>query len=361
MFVGGIMNYEDVEQLLENFAKLPQRSKIEKTIFSIGGRGYYENPTTDLLSFFCDDAGDHGLGSLVLGALIDCLPEKYQSIDRSLNGTTPGREITTSSGRIDLLLRGEQWVMVLENKIFHHQNNPFEDYKNWINANYADATHKVFIILSPYGGEYRESWEIITYKAFITNIKARLSENFVAQPLNKWAILLREFLLHLEGVMYKDSLNNESVSFIFENFSSILELEKLKKAAINEYQQNIQKKLSKELNRNIVTNLHHWRGGYPAMRFKIEGWKTFSDVVLYLHDDAHKVGINFYINIGDDTNTKKADSCVNTDVCDSFWFEQNNKYRGYHYSTEFAFDSFDDIISAVGQRLLEIDKYEQLL
>ena len=33
----------------------------ELTVFSVGGRGYYENPTTDLLAFFLRPDAEHGL------------------------------------------------------------------------------------------------------------------------------------------------------------------------------------------------------------------------------------------------------------------------------------------------------------
>ena len=42
----------------------------EKTFFSIGGRGYYEDPTSDVLAFYLDPNEEHGLGDLVLQSLV---------------------------------------------------------------------------------------------------------------------------------------------------------------------------------------------------------------------------------------------------------------------------------------------------
>jgi len=55
------MDYENLKQKLEE-AKSFFQPEIEKTIFSVGGRGYYENPISDILAFFFNPQEVHGLG-----------------------------------------------------------------------------------------------------------------------------------------------------------------------------------------------------------------------------------------------------------------------------------------------------------
>ncbi len=45
----------------------------EPTIFSIGGRGYYENVNTDMLAFFMDPNQPHGLGDQILECFFEAL------------------------------------------------------------------------------------------------------------------------------------------------------------------------------------------------------------------------------------------------------------------------------------------------
>jgi hypothetical protein len=127
---------------------------VEANILSIGGRGYYENPTTDVLSFFLNDKGDHDLGSLVLSSLIDLLPDNHKDIDQYLINY-PEREVYTytGKGRIDLILEGQDWVITIENKIFNTQSNPYEDYERYIDERFTDKT-KIFIVLSPQNFAY---------------------------------------------------------------------------------------------------------------------------------------------------------------------------------------------------------------
>ncbi|MFW8079771.1 PD-(D/E)XK nuclease family protein, partial [Klebsiella pneumoniae] len=100
-----------------------------------GARGHYENPVSDLLAFFIDPDAPHGLNTLVLGALLECLPAH---VDASLL-SPPAREVMTQKGtRIDLLLESKEWAMVLENKIWHQLNNPFNDYSGYLEQKHPD-------------------------------------------------------------------------------------------------------------------------------------------------------------------------------------------------------------------------------
>lgn len=63
----------NVESLAKILKRLPVQIERESTIFSIGARGHFENPTTEVLAFFCDSAGEHGLGDLVLSSLFEAI------------------------------------------------------------------------------------------------------------------------------------------------------------------------------------------------------------------------------------------------------------------------------------------------
>ena len=46
-------NEGDFAELIKEVTKI-ELPDLEKTIFSIGGRGHYENPTSDILAFYLD-------------------------------------------------------------------------------------------------------------------------------------------------------------------------------------------------------------------------------------------------------------------------------------------------------------------
>ena len=65
-------NEGDFAELIKEVTKI-ELPDLEKTIFSIGCRGHYENPTSDILAFYLDPEAEHQLGSLVLDSLFSAL------------------------------------------------------------------------------------------------------------------------------------------------------------------------------------------------------------------------------------------------------------------------------------------------
>ena len=352
---------ERIQPLLAEFKKLEPVEVAEPTIFSIGSKGYYENPTTDILAFFCDSNGPHLLGDTALRALLSCLPEDYRSLDSSLT-EAPEREVKTQVGkRIDLLLESTDWVMVLENKIYHQQNNPFDDYESFVqeeqNQNRFEGKQVIFVVLSPTGEVLPSGWHGISYPSLISALKIQLAEQFLSQPINKWTLLLREFILHLESLMSQPSVNQQTLDFVLDNLSTIKELQEAKQQAINDYHQRLQTALQSKLGKEISIRLHHWRG-YPALRFALASWTdTDSDVVLFLSGEKGDSSINVYAHLEGDSDENKADSLILTGCNVERWIEGNGTYRGYKIKLTTMPE--DDIIQFIGERLQELDAFER--
>ncbi|EMB3082796.1 PD-(D/E)XK nuclease family protein [Providencia rettgeri] len=352
---------ERMQQLLAEFKKLEPVEVAEPTIFSIGSKGYYENPTIDILAFFCDSNGQHQLGDTALRALLTCLPKDYRSLDCALT-EVPEREVKTQAGkRIDLLLESADWVMVLENKIYHQQNNPFDDYERFVreeqNQTRFAGKQVIFVVLSPTGEALPSGWHGISYPSLISALKTQLAEQFLSQPIHKWTLLLREFILHLESLMSQPSVNQQTLDFVLDNLSTIKELQETKQQAINDYHQRLKTALQSKLGKEIAIRLHHW-SGYPALRFALASWKdTNSDVVLFLSGEKGESSINVYAHLEGDSDESKADSLILTACNVERWIEGNGTYRGYRI--KLATMPEDDIIQFIGERLQELDTFER--
>jgi hypothetical protein len=349
-----------VQRLLDMIKSIPVDEESEPTIFSIGSRGYYENPTTDILAFFCDTNAAHGLDDLVLNALLSC-SDKFQSLDSMLIGS-PQREVVTSTGkRIDLLLESQEWVIVLENKVFHQQNNPFEDYESFIKEGLFqerfEGKKAIFVVLSPTGVVEQANWVGISYPQLILSIKQQLADHFLNKPLNKWTVLLREFLLHLENIMAKPSLSKESIDFVLDNLSEFKAAQRLQEKAIKAYQQSLLQELQSTLGRNLQTTIHTWHG-YPAIRFSYENWGNESDVVLFLDGRATKsFCINYYsADINSDDKRAIADQHFKEDDTGKPWNEIKETFRCY----KARFASLDDgsITNKLAHKLKLMDAFE---
>jgi len=275
------MNVQKARALLDKAASYHHQSQ-EKSIFDLGGRGYYENPTSDLLAFFLDPEQDHGLGDCFLRALLDCLPEGDR-LSAALC-QVPQREVSTNSGkRMDLVLDGDGWMLILENKIFHHQNNPFVDYEKYLlglcNKN---RKHPLFVLISPSGEASPSHWTGLKYEHFIGAVRKRL-DRYEAQPLNKWQMLAKEFLLHLCNTAAEYRMNNDVFDFVFDNLCELDKLQKLREQAIDALDARIIDRVKAEISGfNLTkTRRHNWPGGL-ALRYGCSDWGSGSDVVLFL-------------------------------------------------------------------------------
>lgn len=349
-----------VQRLLDKIKSIRIEEEPEPSIFSIGSRGYYENPTTDILAFFCDTDAAHGLNDLVLNALLSCT-DKLQPLDSMLI-ESPQREVVTSTGkRIDLLLESQDWVIVLENKVFHLQNNPFEDYESFIKDGLLqqrfEGKKAIFVVLSPTGIAEHTNWVGISYLRLIRSIKQQLAEHFFNKPLNKWTILLREFLLHLENTMATPTLSKQSIDFVLGNLTEFKAAQKLQKNAIKAYQQSLLQELQLKLGCNIQTTIHTW-DGFPAIRFSYESWGNESDVVLFLDGrESKSFCINYFsADINTDDKRAIADQHFKEDDTDKPWNEIKETFRCY--KAHFASLDDDSITNKLAHKLKLMNAFE---
>lgn len=150
-------------------AQVAVLSSPEPTLFSVGGRGYFENPTTDLLAFYLNPTAPHGLGDLVLRSLLKCVGFT-EDFELSLVEPPHREETTANRNRIDLVLVGPSWVAAIENKIGHAQVNPFEDYEQHLVERYP-GREALRIVLSPAGTTTRATWVPLSYRRLIDSVR----------------------------------------------------------------------------------------------------------------------------------------------------------------------------------------------
>lgn len=269
---------------------------IEKNIFSIGGRGHYENPISDILSFFIDPQDQHGFGDVFLRAFF-CYLKEYPDV-LQLN-STPRREESTSLGnRLDIVAESDDWILVIENKIRHSVVNPFHDYANYIKKNYKNKDKFYFVVLSINKEVMPEDWINITYSELFDFVRNELSKDMLLHSLNKWHVILREFILSIESEYKDNKMQNEKFSFAQENYASLIDARNL----LNEYISNIKEQLRicfEEIKpmteSHVIVNQETWNGCGIALRLSNSVWiKNASIVFLILNNGSYR--IQFYID-----------------------------------------------------------------
>ena len=239
----------------------------QKTFFSIGGRGHWENPASDVLAFFLTPREEHGFGSLFLRVFFACLGVDTAGLDLDTGVQVRVEERLLTEERIDLVLRAPAWVIAIENKIYHWAANDFEAYASHIRR-VADAGQQVHLaLLAPECIEVNPSWQPVTYRDFCGALQTAFDETFPKLPSSKWQIFAREFVAHLQNLLYPVRMNLDpaQLDLVENNLAQIATLNRLS-GAYTAY-------LVAELGTRLAQTLPD----HAPFVFKVEPWALVCD------------------------------------------------------------------------------------
>lgn len=216
--------------------------EVEKTFFDVGMRGHYENPLTELLAFFINPNNEHGLGNIFFDGFLEAL-----AIDKKEVGGFENifREYgTVNGGRLDLLIQTTQAVIAIECKVYHLQNNPFEVYQKDIEELFDKDLHKHYVVLSIDGSiaEYStasEQWVGVSFSQLVQSIQNKIGSKLIAHPFNKWLVLARELLLHMNNYTEKGFSLTENDRFVIEHFDEFSKVVRARKELLDKLHERL--------------------------------------------------------------------------------------------------------------------------
>ena len=186
----------------------------EKTIMDIMGNTKDEKVCTNMLAFYFNPNEEHELNNLVLKALIDVLITKNQLKtfeDKNIAITT---ELKTLNGnRIDIVIKNDDCVIGIENKIDASLYNDLNDYSKTLDL-ISDNAIKIVLSIHEVNTNYSKTGFInITYTEFLDSLE-ELLKSFEYKD-KKWYLYLEDFIINLRGnhIEYnlKKSLSNENL------------------------------------------------------------------------------------------------------------------------------------------------------
>ncbi|BFM03772.1 hypothetical protein Psyaliredsea_24190 [Psychrobacter alimentarius] len=334
----------------------------ELTLFDVGTRGHFENPTTELLSFFLDSTKPHDLEDSFFNGLQSVIAKKnilpnlgtFESLET---------EVSTQSGkRIDLLVETDTALIVIECKIYHQQNNPFDEYTIFGNdrinksAQHSSASKTLVKLVLCLNGNVStdlsaDGWYGISYNELVQYIEEGLSKTMFNNPYNKWVLFAREFLLHLKGLNTMTAINKDELSFLTGNLN---EFAQLSDYIYNNLMPKIGTRISSDLNASDLENFEckvkhaKWYDYEPVIKFTNLNWTTGSDIVLWMKASDNEISHKINVHIGKQSDElteqfKKLIGDVLLSAGSEPWYEINNTYWGISW----AFETFDlDDLSA---------------
>lgn len=171
----------------------------------------------------------------------------------------------------------------------------------------------------------------MSYSCLTTEVKKQLGAHILHNPLNKWGIFARDFLLHLDGFIDLLETNMESLKFVVDNMSKIQELVELRDTVYQEIIDHINNELQKALGEEYepYVRRHTW-DGTPALRFIGNNWTDWSDTVLNLHISKQPMScsINMYIQHPTEEIVQKVQKALAEGIYSITepWYEQKDQY-----------------------------------
>lgn len=238
----------------------------QPTFMDISGYPHFENVSSNIYQFFLKEM-HHGLGSLFLSALDDCI----DGADLSMDDYIVSREVYTDmGGRIDLLI--EQLdengnpikVVLIENKIYHTLDNNLKDY--W--DTYSSVNDRTLIVLTLKEKEVREPFINVTHQQWIKAVKNRLG-NVISGSNLKYLTLLQDFIQHMENY-YEKSIEMDALNYLYDNGEKIEMIKLLEKEGMNYIAVEIGKKIVDtqwEWGRIIPSGLQIPRANKPILGY----------------------------------------------------------------------------------------------
>jgi hypothetical protein len=208
-----LSSYEKYLELIREFESLPKIVRSE-SIFEIAGYPHYENVASNILAFFLNPNNEHGLGQLILSSLLN-LAAADETNQRNVQVS---REVyTINGGRLDILIETDNYLIGIENKIYHYLANDLEDYSNsldeWAKRNQLSVV-KIILGIRKEQGSF--GFICITYEELFSKVKERLG-SYATTSSQKWILYLIDFMSTIEKLKGDDMEFNENDKFFIEN------------------------------------------------------------------------------------------------------------------------------------------------
>ena len=276
------MNINSYKEILYQFSLFPQRDS-RPTFMEIckHPESRFEEICSRILSFYLNPLAEHGLSNLWLTALwkvtkqdgelpfynqIECVTEEF-----------------ADTKKINIVVKSDDFVIAIENKITADLYNPLDIYAKHIHNNYVGKKH-VLLVLSVsliIDGESRKlitknGFTAVLYKKLFAQVYKELG-NYVMGCDQKYLTYMLDFMKTIEN-MNSDNQKREN-DFFYQNKESI-------DALINRYN-NYKNNVLSQQKSNIAELLPIISEKTKAEWHAWQGW----DLTIAFNENGNRIGI----------------------------------------------------------------------
>lgn len=248
----------DLTKLKKVFNNIPENPNLKSdNLFSIGTRGFYENPFTEILSYLLKKNTHYKSRNEFIRILLNDLNDSDFVNSLVLNCEVNTQFITSNGKYIDLVLYNDSNILVFENKINHWMANPFEDYEKDINLKFP-LHNKKFLILSYKKEICPKNWNYISIRSTFDKIISAKLHSFD----NKWDYFAHDFLMQFSNSKLIN-MDQSYLDFYEKNFSQII----FANTQLREFFIDIAERIKEKIEINRYYYSDNWIPFEHAIRF----------------------------------------------------------------------------------------------
>ena len=231
----------------------------EFTVFDVLGNSEYEIRHSNVLAWLLNPNGNHRQGPSFLDLFWTRISSEHDLPDLPFRDYSVTREGENENERIDLFIKAEKWVIVIENKLFSPETgDQLNRYFNYIERKYANTPNRLYFYLTPDGiapdrDEDSKNWKAINYSVVTDSVSQFLKKSLS----DRIKSFLEQYLEHIEKNVLRSAGAIEKQKSVLKRHAKIFHsLEYLLKEVKEEYIEKHIEKCSKvqfELLKSILT------------------------------------------------------------------------------------------------------------
>lgn len=233
---------------------IPEAKKWKKTFLAIAKQPHYENVISNIYAFYFKQWEEHGFKNLFEKSLKQVIESKTEGKTQfsknfydmtefvNLNSETEvavpyyDKETKKTTHKfIDILLDNGTHAIIIENKIYHHLNNPLEVY--WNHPEYPDENKRGVVLTLKPTYSNNNNFVYITHIELIDSVMSNIG-TYLPDCSDKYLVFLNDFYQNILNLS-RNIMTTEEVKFYYDNQSKIDQVAK--------YRNNLKEHLIKEI------------------------------------------------------------------------------------------------------------------
>lgn len=224
---------EQLEVLWQQLKALTFPEPRQKSFLELIDLHRLESVSSKILSHFLDSQADHGLGSLPLIALMQAAGIKSRRkpatqqvyVELPCKLRTDGRK-----GRLDLVLELTDQLIVIENKIHHKANNPFDLYIKFCKTKrFKDIEKQTYILMGLHQpNPMPEGFVFVSHYEFGSILRQLIKQHDGEQPnSHHYSAFLMDYLKGIDSMNPKKftAQHQHVVEFVQDHLDELNQLQ----------------------------------------------------------------------------------------------------------------------------------------